>query len=271
MADQEFFDADDFFEPKMLEKMYRRALDKNTDITICYDNKTKNLSAMPWSLRRDLLPDKDPFSYMDMPDHIFNAFQNWPWNKLFRHSFVIKNKLRFQNVSRATDLFFTCLALVTAERITTIEEELVSYRTGHDHSINSTNTNAPSDLFLAFYALKQALVERGIFERLEQSYVNWALSGCIHNLMSIKPDTSRRNLYDNLRRNYFHRLGIDQHPEDYFYDQVDYSTYKTKKFPVISDINSKSLLLGGFGNLSRCLNVALTLGRIPQQDRSRQV
>ena len=228
-----FLDADDFFEPTLLEKMYLRAREKDADVAICrakcYDNQTKQFSPMPWSLRSEYLPEKDPFSYKEMPEHIFNTFQNWTWNKLFKKSLIFQNKLSFQQTRRTTDLLFTCLALVTAERITTSQDALINYRKGHVTSNQATNDFAFSDFYTAFCALKQCLTEHGISVEVEQSYVNWALSGCLSNLTSLKTGYARKMLYGNLRKDYFSHLNIDKHPKHYFYNPAEYSRYEVIK------------------------------------------
>ncbi len=44
-------------------------------------------------------------------------------------------KLKFQEIRRTNDLFFTCSALVNAEKITTVKEFLVNYRVRHHRKL----------------------------------------------------------------------------------------------------------------------------------------
>ena len=40
------------------------------------------------SFRKEFAPNKEVFSYKDMPDHFLDSFQNWAWNKLISHELV---------------------------------------------------------------------------------------------------------------------------------------------------------------------------------------
>lgn len=117
-----FLDADDFFELDFLEKLYQQGICKNADIVICDANayyqdtgRTQRLFTVSSKGTRSL--STEVFSYRDLPDHIFNIFQNCAWNKLFRRVFIQTYELKFQEIMRTNDLLFTCTALVHAERL----------------------------------------------------------------------------------------------------------------------------------------------------------
>lgn len=209
-----FLDADDFFELDMLEVMYQKARQTEVDIIICaaaaFDTKTKTEKHLPYALQKQYLPANDVFSYHDMPDYIFNSFQNWAWNKLFRTEFVHKNKIRFQPIHRTNDLLFTCKALVLAEKITTVERDLIYYRVNHENHCQSTNNRAPLDFYQAFYQLRLDLQEMNLYQTVEKSFLNWALQGCIHNVFSIKNIQARDNVISFLSKHGLENLGIRQ-------------------------------------------------------------
>jgi len=225
-----FLDADDFFAPTMLEEMYNRCLEDEADIGICkvwkYDDISRKREFAYWAFVQNNIPAAVSFSYKDMPEHIFNTFQNWTWNKLFKRSFIAENKLYFQNIRRTNDLLFTCLALVRARKITLIDKELVYYRVNTQTSSQSTNDAAPLDFYRAFFALKESLVKIGIFSEVEKSFVNHALGGCLYNLRSLKTNEAKKILYNKLREEYFSELGIAKFPKEYFYIQSEYRQHK---------------------------------------------
>ncbi|NLY46853.1 MAG: glycosyltransferase family 2 protein [Tissierella sp.] len=231
-----FLDSDDFFELDMLEKAYNKVIGDNADIVIykvqLFNDKTKMFSDAPWAFNENYFPPFVPFSYKDMPKYIFNSFQNWTWNKLFRKAFVDRNKLRYQELRRTNDLLFTCMALVTAERITLLDEVLAYYRCGTQTNSQATNHIAPLDFYKAFFTLKQELIRIGIFEEVEQSYSNWALVGCIYNLNSLRDKKTYEKLYSLLRNEGFEELGISKHSRDYYHNKANYYAYvKIKKMP----------------------------------------
>ena len=218
-----FIDSDDFYNPETIEKMYTKAIDVQADIVICgvrrFNNKFQRFEECPWGLRVDWLPDKEVFNYKDMPKYIFNSFQNWNCNKMFRHEFIKDNDIKFQEIFRTNDLMFTCSALVLANKITAIQEPLFNYRV-NIVSCQTTNHLYPIDFFKAFKALRKFLLDKGIYNEVEESYVNWALSGCIHNIKSVNI-SSKEKIYEILSK-HFSDIGIIPEVEDLIWEKTKY-------------------------------------------------
>lgn len=228
-----FLDADDYFEPDMLRAMSARMDETGSDICItkvrCWHEDLNFYTDEYAAMRDEFLPEKEIFSYQDMPGHIFNTFHNWPWNKMFRRSFVMENGLKFQEIMRTNDLYFTCTALVSAKRITTVKEVLVNYRVGASGNCQNTNTRAPLDFYEAFLKLKDYLETKGIYEEVKQSFVNHALDGCVANLLSQEGSVAQETLYHQLRGGLFQNLDIKDQPAEYYYNfnQRMYKFYQT--------------------------------------------
>lgn len=216
-----FLDSDDFFHPQLLEKMVQRCEETGAQVCACkarcYHEDLGFETAEPASMREEFLPEGDVFCWRDMPEAIFNTFHNWPWNKMFLHSFVREKKLKFQEIRRTNDMYFTCTALMEADKITALREELVWYRVGISGSCQTTNREAPLDFFHAFLSLKEYLEGRGVFEEVKKSFVNHALDGCIANLHSQENSRAQEALYDKLKGELLPRLGIDGQPKGYFH------------------------------------------------------
>lgn len=209
-----FLDADDFFEIDFLESLYGRARQTEADIVVCeaseYDQKTGSIHKMAFSLRTENLPQKQIFSHQDMPNEIFNSFQTWAWNKLFRTTFIKDNGLKFQEIQRTNDLLFTCLALVLAEKITILERSFIYYRVNHGGNCQSSNERAPFDFYVALLELKKQLQNQQLYGVVRSSYCNLALKSCIYNVLSIKDVVLCRSVIDFLTREGFAKLGINQ-------------------------------------------------------------
>ena len=218
-----FLDSDDFFEPDMLEQMYTRCEESEADVCICkarcYHQDLGFYTDEPAALREEMLPESEVFSWQDMPGYIFNAFHNWPWNKMFRSSFVGEKNLRFQELKRTNDLLFTCTALMEARRITVVKKILVNYRVGVAGTCQTTNVQTPLDFYHAFLALQVYLRDKRVFEQVRQSYVNHALDGCIANLNSQENNEQQEAFYDRLKSEIFRKLALEGYEEDYFYPQ----------------------------------------------------
>lgn len=181
------------------------------------------------AMREEYLPKKEIFNYHDFPDYIFNTFHNWPWNKMFRRSFVEEKKLKFQEIRRTNDLFFTCSALVNAEKITTVKEFLVNYRVGITGNCQSTNTVTPLDFYKAFSRVREYLLEKGCYEEVKRSFINHAIDGCVANLLSQEKSEQQETLYHQLKGGLFKALDIEDQPAEYYYDynQRMYHFYRT--------------------------------------------
>lgn len=221
-----FLDSDDFFELNLLEEAYNKCKKDNADIGIYkvykYDNITKKDEFAHWAFVKEQLPSKIPFSYKDIPDYIFNTFQNWPWNKMFKKTFIDNNNLKFQKLLKTNDLLFTCSALILAQKITLIDKILVHYRTNTGISTQQTNDESPFDFYIAFLELKNFLIKNGCYNNVERSFLNSALNGSIYNLKSLKNYSSFVLLYKKIKEEIIFKLGFDKKNEAYFYNKKNY-------------------------------------------------
>ncbi|MDR2869804.1 MAG: glycosyltransferase [Deferribacteraceae bacterium] len=217
-----FLDGDDFFDKRMLAIAYAKARKAAADIAIYknrkYDNSTGKYSKTKYQFEK-YVP-KRSFTYKDISKYIFNIFYNWTWNKLFRREFIESNNIKFQEVFRTNDLFFTCVAFVQAKSIVFINKVLMSYRVGI-RSSQTTNDEHPLDFLKAFDALQYHLVSCGVYEAVKQSYINWLLSGCMANLHSQEGKDGYKLVYSAIKevlsQNSINNCGIS-----YFYDLNHY-------------------------------------------------
>ena len=225
-----FLDSDDFFEPDLLKNAVSQCEKHKADICVykvdTYHDVKEEFQPADYAFREAYLPDKVAFSYKSMPNHIFSAFQNWAWNKLFRSSFIKENNIRFQEIWRTNDLFFTCTALVKAKCICTYKGILAHYRIGMTTNCQATNDKSPLDFYNAFLALKKELIRINVYKDVECSFVNWSLSGCIYNLDSVRDVNKYEIIYDKLVNGGFAELGITNHSEPYFYFKDRYKAYQ---------------------------------------------
>ena len=217
-----FLDADDTFDKRMLEMVYDKCEKLKAEVCIYKFNaysRALNRVTYQNGIRNDLIPQSEVFSWKDMPNYIFNAFSNCTWNKLFLHSFITDNDIRFQEIYRTNDLLFVCKALVLSNRIILVDEALVNYSIHMDTNCQSTNFIYPFDWYKAFKAMKDYLTEKNIWEQLKKGFLNHALDGAIYNLKSIEFHKTHKDLYMMLKNEGFRELGLEQLSKDDTYPE----------------------------------------------------
>lgn len=226
-----FLDSDDFFEPEMLKDAADRMDQLEADVAIfgswIYDEKRKADRQATWNLRRRFVPDTQPFTFRDLADHAFLAFGNCVWNKLFRRYFVESNHLRFQEISRANDLLFSCSSIVLAERLCTLEGSYVHYRIDTDTSLQSTNDRDPLSFYKAFSALRSFISERGLSEELEVAYANHVLDGITYNADSLHSLDGLKRLKTAIEHEIEPELNLLLLPEETFEDRARLEQYRS--------------------------------------------
>ena len=177
-----FLDSDDFFDLRMLEKLYDRAMETNADITVCefynYNHLNKK-TISGCSLRKECTtPYKEIFSYKDYPQAILDTVLPEPWNKLFRTDFLRQCGIKFQNQPYFNNVLFCTLVLAYAKSITSIPDRLVYYR-------NNVKNSATSNKFKDFSVLQNVLddvnkecTKLDYYLEIKESVINFNLNFC---------------------------------------------------------------------------------------------
>lgn len=180
-----FLDSDDFFEKDMCEVAANRLDATGADVAVfgsyVYDVARGQKRFASWHYRRENLPKKNPFTWEDMAEHIFVSFGNFAWNKLYRREMVARHNLRFQEISRANDQFFSCAALILANKIVAIDRDFVFYRIATGTSLQSTTDRDPIACMLPIEPLFSLLEDTGALHKTYHSFIEWILDGVAYN------------------------------------------------------------------------------------------
>lgn len=223
-----FLDADDFFEPDMLEKAVAAADQYAADYVVFqadrYYTAEDRYEPIPWSLRTSDLPPYMPFSYRQLTDNIFLTFVGWAWDKLFRRSFVLEQELYFQEQRTTNDMLFVFSALICAKRIAVVPKVLAHQRRGSGDTLSVTRERSWHCFYDALLALRQRLIREDRYWELEKDYINYSLHFCLWHLNSLAEPTHTL-LKQKLRSEWFTELGITDKPGSYFYNHAEYSQY----------------------------------------------
>jgi hypothetical protein len=151
--------------------MYKKAKNDDVDILFCdyftYNDKTKKKERC--YINTHLLKNLKIFSNKDIADDIFSVAGIENWSRLYRKSFILDNKIRFQNLKTCNDVYFSLLSLALAQKIAYIDQPFVNYRQKTEAQITSRGLFFES-IFIAFDKLKNTLLERDMFDSLKTSF-----------------------------------------------------------------------------------------------------
>ena len=221
-----FLDADDFFEETLLEKIYSQGKKMEADIVLFgakqYNGKTGCVSPAPWYLKKDAVPEENPFSRKTQDTDIFAITTPAPWTKLFRKEFIDSEGIFFQGLQNSNDVYFTLTALAAAEKITCVEEDLVFYRVGAAESLQGSKKFSPVCFLEAYCAVYEELNRRGIYGEVEEGFLNVLLSGCAHNLRTVTEWDIRRYICQRMSEPQFAKTGLMERNAEYFRKPEDF-------------------------------------------------
>lgn len=225
-----FLDSDDIFDESLCNEAYYQSIRKKADVCLFgakrIDMQTFEEQPMGWVLRKNEIPMKNPFSGKDIRDKVFQITTGCPWSKMFRREFVMETGLQFQNLPNTNDAFFVRMAMVLADRITTIDRCFVTYRYNEGNNTQSNKAKSPLAFYEAFKAMKEEMLKRNVFEIYERSYCNMVLSESLFNLRTAGTEEARERVRELLLTEAFAFYGLDAHPENYFYDKKTYEEMK---------------------------------------------
>lgn len=249
-----FLDADDFFEPDMLEKMYNKALQTQAEIVICeskaYFEQENVYTDLAGAVKKDLFPtNNNTVNRGYFPGKIFQIANGWAWDKLFLNSFVKDKNLYFQSSRTSNDALFVELALVEAERIALLPEVLAYHRTRVAGSLEDSRDVSWENCYDMLKELKRELHQRGLLMEVEQSFHNFALEFLLWNLTTMKTMESYLGLYNKLKNIILPELGLYQKDEYYIYsDDLRFQLELIKKY------TAEEFLLKVIGRLHKTLD-----------------
>ena len=185
-----FLDADDFYEPNLLETLYERAKEDNLDIAIAsfdyYNNKRSRFLHATEEPHSSIYAGGAVVSHSEYPDYIFESTSGYVWNKLFRTEFIKDKGLMFPaELSVFEDTCFVYCALALAERVGREEEIMVHHRIYSDQSRAKLYRKTYSAIPEVYLKVKNFLSRHGMYVPLARSFINTSTRHCykVYNLL----------------------------------------------------------------------------------------
>lgn len=215
-----FLDADDFFEPDLLLKLYNTAKSQDLDIAVAkfdfYNNKSSKFTPQIEEAHGNIFSPGAVVSKSEYPDYILQSTTGYVWNKMFKTSFVRDKELTFApELYVFEDVHFVCTALSLAERVGRIDDVLVHHRIYSDQSRSKLFKKYYAQVPVVYMKVKEFLTQHGMYIPLSRSFLNFSVDRCykIYNLLwsDVKAD-----FWDILHAGYADSLGWFQHESSDF-------------------------------------------------------
>lgn len=156
-----FLDSDDIFAPEMLENMYDKIVEDKADVCLCGFRTfyIESESSAP------IIDQHYPCSKAEC-----QVDEKWlyiagcsPCRKLCRTSFLQSNKINFQTLASCNDVYYSCMVMLLAEKITAIpDSEYVSVRVRNPMQISSNRYSI--HLYTAIKHTLDSLSQRRILD-----------------------------------------------------------------------------------------------------------
>lgn len=197
-----FMDSDDICHKDMLRLAVDAAEMNDADIVVfkagTFINTPSEYTVMNDCIGKYCSKGIDNVNAKTIADDVFNSFLVQAWNKLYRKSFVGKHSLKFQELRRTNDLFFTCKSLVCAETISLIDRVLFFHREGISTSLQANTDKSPLDFYYALLEIKRFLVSTRCYDLYMTSFNKLAADILFYNLHRLKKSMAREQVVDML-------------------------------------------------------------------------
>lgn len=215
-----FLDADDFFKPELLERLYETAIKDDLDIAIArYDIYNCKKAAFYENVESEhgkIYEGGKVTSKNEYPDYILQSSTASAWNKLYKRSFLLEKNITFlTEVKMFEDAYFTITALAFAERVGKLPEILIHHRVYSEQSRARLFKKYYSQVPEVYLKVKEFLMKGGMYQPLERGFVNLTASKCLH-ISKLLWSDAKADFWNMLHEGYAEKLGWFDRSEDFF-------------------------------------------------------
>ncbi len=179
-----YVDSDDWCSLDMFEKLYNSAKENNTDITMCtvqlYDDIEQNLYTDDYySLKAFENFKTNVFNAETAKDYILNN-PAVIWNKIYRHDFLLKNNIKFQEGFIYEDLPYSVETFLKADRINIVWENLYFYRQNRRFSTMKNSDKKIYDRIPMVELTWNILQKAEFFNEKKSEIISWIIDDIFH-------------------------------------------------------------------------------------------
>lgn len=172
-----FLDVDDTITKDCIEKVYKKIVDDQADMTIfqmyTIDHKTGEIKV-----------NHEYSNYVDLPKELHNGFRfediprkeifnkcNVVWDKIYKKSFLIENNIKFPTDMFFEDDVFSFQALFKAKKITCLAERLIYYRVNRSDSTCILKDKNAFDCFKMYKKIKEEMINSGYYDSYKEEFM----------------------------------------------------------------------------------------------------
>ena len=178
-----FLDADDMFEPTLLEDLYNLAEREELDIAVTEfdiynDSQNKRVPSVD-EPHAYIFDGEKVTSKNEHPEYILTSATGYVWNKMFRASFLQDKRLTFDpDLYVFEDVHFVCSAMATAERVAKIKGPRVHHRIYSEQSRAILFRKYYGQVPVVYSKIREFLMQRGMYIPLKKCYLNLSAGRC---------------------------------------------------------------------------------------------
>jgi glycosyltransferase involved in cell wall biosynthesis len=232
-----FLDSDDIFEKTMLEELYIKIKENDSDVVIC---NSQNFQVKKWWKKfyeknyiiKDEIINQTTFSSLDIKRDFFNLFIWWPWDKMYKRRYIKSLGVEYQHLKSSEDLYFVASSVIAAKKISYLDKILINHRIGIKNSVSNSRRKSWDNFYYALKELKKFMKEKGLYERFKQDFINYVASFSIWQLENID-GISFELLYQKIKDEWWDEFDVNKYNENYFYSQ---NLFKNIKFILNSNL-----------------------------------
>ena len=206
-----FLDPDDYVDKAMLCSMYELAVVENADVVcsawIVHDEAAG--SCFRRSYGGDVVKWRGAKPPAELGVRLFTTFGFVPWNKLVRRAFLSEKGIRFQEIPRTNDVYFSTACVALAERIAVVNAAYYHYRQQRQGGLVSGIDKTPLSLIDALSELKAKLVREGVWSAtVKTAFRIMAARECIVKVSVFRSIEAVREFYGKMQAEILDRLEL---------------------------------------------------------------
>ena len=205
-----FLDADDMYEPTLLQSLYETAERDELDVAVTrfdiYNESSDSYVRQADEPHASIFKPGKITSKNEHPDYIFASTTGYVWNKLIRASFLRDKKISFDaDLYVFEDVHFVCSVMALAERVERIDDILIHHRVYSEQSRAILFRKYYGQVPVVYQKIREFLMRHGMYVPLKRGFLNFSCGRC-YKLYNILWADGKERLWNMLHDSYIAEL-----------------------------------------------------------------